>query len=372
VSGYDVIVAGLGAIGSGAAWRLAASGARVLGLDRHQPGHAFGSSHGTSRIIREAYPDGDPYVPLVRRAAALWETAQGATGRPFLHRVGALTLAPADEHRIIGGRRSAARFGIPLEFLEPAAVRSRFPAFRVPDGHVGVFEPGGGYLEPEAGVSVLQRLAAAAGAELRHGAPVLRWEPDGAGVRVHTSVGVERADRLVLTAGPWMPELLGELGLQLRVERRVNVHFRSAATALPIFNLVVPEGQFYGFPAMEAAGLKLGRHDGDAPCTPDTIRRAVGDDEVAAFRAVLDTYLPGAAGSVLRTVTCMYTISPDGHFVVDRHPLHAQVALFTGCSGHAFKFAPALGEVLAQLTLAGESTFDLEPFAATRFAGLPA
>jgi sarcosine oxidase len=357
VSAYDAIVVGLGAIGSGAAWRLAAGGARVLGLDRFHPGHAFGSSHGASRIIREAYPDGDAYVPLVRRAFALWDEAGAETGRPVLQRVGALVFAPADEHRIVGGLRSASRFGVPLEFLpSPSA---RFPAFALPDDHVGLFEPGGGYLEPEIGVAAEQALAARAGAELRHGIEVTGWEADGEGVRVFTPGGVERADRLVLAAGPWMPELLG--GLPVRVERRLNLHFESSLTDIPVFNLVVEEGQFYGFPAMGTVGLKLGRHDGDAPCTPQTIRREVGDDEVAAFRAVLDRYLPGATGALLKTVTCMYTVSPDGAFIVDRHPEHPQVSFFTGCSGHAFKFAPALGELLA----AGER---IDTFAAARFA----
>jgi sarcosine oxidase len=359
MSAYDVIVVGLGAIGSGAAWRLAAGGERVLGLDRFQPGHAFGSSHGASRIIREAYPDGDAYVPLVRRAIALRDEAGAETGRPVLHRVGALVFAPADERRIIGGRRSASRFGVPLEFLESPS--ARFPAFALPDGHVGLFEPGGGYVEPESGVAAEQELAARAGAELRHGVEVIGWEADGEGVRVVTGEGVERADRLVLAAGPWMPELLGTLGLGLRVERRLNMHFASALTDIPVFNLVVEEGQFYGFPAMGSVGLKLGRHDGDAPCTPQTIRRAVDDDEVASFRAVLERYLPGATGELLRTVTCMYTVSPDGAFIVDRHPEHPQVSFFTGCSGHAFKFAPALGELLAT----GER---IEAFAAARFA----
>ena len=365
MSGYDVIVVGLGAIGSGAAWRLAAGGARVLGLDRHGIGHAFGSSHGTSRIIREAYPDGDAYVPLVRRAFALWEEAEAQSGRAILHRVGALAMAPAHEHRIVGGRRSAQRFGIPLDFLP--APSKRFPAFRLPEGHVGVFEPGGGYLEPEMGVAAQCELAARAGAELRRGVEVLHWEADGEGVAVRTPTGIERADRLVLAAGPWMPELLGTLGLPLRVERRVNVHFASALTDLPVFNLVVDEGQFYGFPAIGSVGLKLGRHDADAPCTPQTIRRTVGDDEVTTFRAVLDRYLPGAAGPVLRTVTCLYTMSPDGAFIVDRHPEHPQVVFFTGCSGHAFKFAPALGEALA-----GLSAVDLTAFSAARFASAAA
>ncbi len=375
---HDVIVVGLGAIGSGAAWRLAARGARVLGLDAHPPGHALGSSHGTSRIIRQAYPDGTAYVPLVQRATELWQAAEAATGRRVLHRVGALTVAPPDEPRILGGRRSADRFGIPLQSLTTAELRARFPALRPPDGHVGVFEPGGGYLEPEAGVAVQLQLAAAAGAQLRHGVEVRHWEADGDGVAVTTADGVHRADRLVVAAGPWAPELLGDLGLALRVERRVNVHFaprtpeRFAPERFPIFNLVVPEGQYYGFPATPDAGFKLGRHDADAPCTPRTVRRAVTDREIGELRAVLDRYVPGAAGEVLRTVTCLYTMSPDGHFIVDRHPRHPQVAFFTGCSGHAFKFAPAMGEVLAELVLDGRASVDIGAFAGARFVSPPA
>lgn len=369
----DVAVVGLGAMGSAAAWQLAGRGASVVGFDAHPAGHALGSSHGSSRITREAYPDDAAYVPLVRRATARWEEIGERTGRPVLHRVGTIAIGPASERRITGGLASAAEHGVAVEALTRDEVVERFPAFRLPDGAVAVYEPGAGYLEPEAGVAALQRLAVDAGAQLRFAEPVVGWEADGEGVAVTTSRGTIRAQRLVVAAGAWAPELLGDLGLPLRAERRVNVHFaperpeRFGPDRLPVFNLVVPEGQFYGFPVMGDAGVKVGRHDARAPCTPRTVRRIVSDGEVAELRRVLDAYVPGAAGAVLRRVTCLYTMTPDGRFVLDRHPALPQVAFFAGCSGHAFKFAPVVGEVLADLALDGSTGHAIGFLGAGRF-----
>jgi sarcosine oxidase len=379
VSGaYDVAVVGLGAMGAAAAWHLARRGARVVGLDAHAPGHELGSSHGSSRITREAYPDELGYVPLVRRAMDQWDAIGGEVGQAVLHRVGAIAIAPASEQRILGGIASAAAFGIPLERLTRADVVERFPGFTPPPDAVAVYEPGAGYLAPEAGVAALRRLATGAGARLRFSEPVVHWQADGDGVVIATVLETLRAERLVLAVGAWAPELLGDIGVPLQAQRRINVHFepripeRFSIGALPVFNLVVPEGQYYGFPLMPGAGVKLGRHDGDAPCTPRTIDRVVTDAEAAEMRAVLDAYLPGSAGVELRRVTCLYTMSPDGHFVLDHHPGLPQVALFAGCSGHAFKFAPVVGEVLADLALDGRTDLDVGFLSAGRFAGVAA
>jgi sarcosine oxidase len=375
---YDVAIVGLGAMGTAAAWHLARRGARVIGLDANAPGHGLGSSHGSSRITREAYPDQLGYVPLVRRAMDQWDAIGSEDGRVVLHRVGAITIAPPGEHRILGGSASADAFGIPLERLSRADVVERFPGFAPPADAVAIHEPGAGYLEPEAALAALRRLATGAGARLRFSEPVVHWQADGDGVVIASALETLRAERLVLTAGAWTPELLGDIGVRLQAQRRVNVHFeprtpeRFAVGALPVFNLVVPEGQYYGFPSMPGAGLKLGRHDGDAPCTPRTIDRVVTDREAAEMRAVLDAYLPGAAGAELRRVTCLYTMSPDGHFILDHHPALSQVALFAGCSGHAFKFAPVVGEVLADLSLDGRTDLDVAFLAAERFVGAAA
>ena len=217
-------------------------------------------------------------------------------------------------------------------------------------------------------------LAARHGAELRHGEPARRWDADGAGVRVETERGVYHAGRLVVTTGPWAGELLAGLGLPLEVWRIVNAHFEPARPELfgpercPIYLWQVPEGDYYGFPNLPGQGVKLGRHDIGEVCTPHTIRRGVDEAEVAMLRAMLDRYLPGAAGAVKWTLTCMYTNTPDRDFVLDRHPAHPQVAYGCGFSGHGFKFASAIGEVLADLALDGAARQPIGFLAASRFA----
>ena len=358
---HDVIVLGLGGMGSAAAYQLASRGRRVLGLDAFERGHARGSSHGRTRIIRQAYYEAPEYVPLVQRAYQLWRELEVESGRGLLRITGGLNVGRPDGALVAGALASARQHGLPYEYLEPTVVAERFPAFRLTDDLVAVHEPEAGILEPEACVGVHLDLAARHGADLRHGERARGWSVDGSGVRVDTDRGAYTAERLVIAAGPWASELLADLQLPLAVQRVVNVHFEPIRPELfgpdrcPVHIWEIPEGQYYGIPALPEQGVKFGRHDAGEICNPHTIRRDVDAEEIEALRTVLDRYLPGAAGDVKWTLTCMYTNTPDRHFVIDRHPRHDQVVYACGFSGHGFKFASVVGETLADLATAGET-----------------
>ncbi len=352
---YDAIVVGLGAMGSAAAYCLARRGHHVLGLDAYPERHTFGASHGRSRIIREAYFEAPEYVPLVHRAYQLWRNS-GIGGRE---------AAPLD-HRGHHHRRTREwpRCRRTREFSSPwSSIRtahrggcSRAVPWLMPtDDLVGVVEPNAGILDPEACVTAFLAGAARAGAELNREEPVISWARDGEGVQVCTSRETYRAQHVVIAAGAWTGQLLPELALPLVVFRVVNVHFQATNAELyqsdrcPVHLWSVPEGQYYGFPVLPGQGMKFGRHDVYEVCTPETMRREVSETEIEAHRTVVQKYLPGAAGPTLWALTCTYTLTPDENFIVDRHPEHPTVAIGCGFSGHGFKFAPVIGEGLADL-----------------------
>lgn len=372
---YDAIVLGLGGMGSAAAFHLASRGQRVLGLEAFEQNHANGSSHGQHRIIREAYFEAPEYVPLVQRAYTLWEELQAESGRDLLEITGGLMLGQPQSEIVSGSIESAHQHQLPYEMLKPDEIQRRFPGFRPSEDLVAVLEPRAGFLRPEECVSAHLELAGKRGAELRFNEPATSWQADGEGVSVTTAQGTYRADRLVIAAGPWTNEMLPDLDLPLTVVRIVNAHFNSTAPerfgkdVCPIYLWEVPEGTYYGFPYMPAGGLKLGRHDLHEPTTARTINRDVAESEVDMLRTLLDTYMPGASGPVLQTLTCMYTNTPDLHFILDRHPEYPQVAYGCGFSGHGFKFASAIGEILADLATEGQTRHPIEFLSANRFAG---
>lgn len=390
---FDVVVAGLGAAGSAAAYHLARRGARVLGIDRFAPPHAMGSSHGRSRIIREAYFEHPLYVPLVRRAYAGWEELEATSGRRIYLRTGGLMLGPADGEVVGGARRSAIEHGLPYEELTAEEVRHRFPAWRLPEDTVGIFEPRAGMLDPEAAIEAHLELARRHGAELRFDEPLVAWRAAGDGVEVATSRATYRAARLVLAVGAWTPHLLAPLDLPLVVERNVVAWFDTTGptgappalgshpaagdASLPASghtaDLFAPERfpvfihefrpgiAWYGFPDT-GDGVKAGIHHGGEATDPETVRREATEQDVARIRALLRAHLPGADRPLREAAVCLYTNAPDDHFVLDRHPDHPAVIVASPCSGHGFKFAPAIGEVAAELALDGDTRFDLTPF----------
>lgn len=373
---YEVIVLGLGGMGSAAAYHLARRGRRVLGLDAFARGHHNGSSHGRSRGIREAYGESPAYVPLVQRAYALWRELEAETGQHLLTITGGMSIGPA-EPGFGANQKAAAQYGLTVEELGAEEIMARWPGFRVPAGYVGMYDPHTGFLLPEPCVAAHLDLAATHGAIVHHGEPVRRWSPDGAGIRVETETAAYTADALVITAGPWAGEVLADLYLPLEPWRMYNVYFAPTRPELfgpdrfPAYGLRGPEGSYYGVPMLPGDGLKIGRHDRGDVCTPETARRAIEPEEIAVMRAVLDTYMPGATGDMLAATTCLYTMTPDSHFIIDRHPEHARVVYAAGFSGHGFKFSAAIGEVMADLATDATPRHPIGFLSASRFAAAP-
>lgn len=367
------VVVGLGGIGSAAAAALAERGEAVLGLDPRPAGHREGSSHGRTRLVRRAYFEDPAYVPMTTRAWDLWLDLERRSGERLLTASGVIAMAPSgDAGRLVPATlEAAAQHGLRVEHLDAAAVRERYPAFAVPDGWEGVFEPDAGFVDPEATVRVMQRLARQAGAALRDEA--VQSIEFGAEPVVSTARARYHPRRVILAAGPWAPELLGER-LPLTVTRKVVAHFapRDAGTLgpdrLPGFVLGEGDAVHYGFPALPGDGVKIARHDGGEPTTPGTVDRDVAAEEVGALRAVLERFLPSAAGPALAAYTCLYTMSPDGHFVLGALPGAPSCIVATGDSGHAFKFVPLLGELLADLALDVPPAVDLGFLSPARFA----
>ena len=366
---FDVIIAGLGAMGSAAAFHLARRGCTVLGLDRFTPPHEFGSSHGKSRIIREAYFEHPLYVPLVQRAYECWAEIEALSGRALFTRTGGLLIGPTGGTVVAGARRSALTHHLAFEELSPVALRQRVSPFRPDDDAVAIWEPRAGILAPEAAIDAHLSLARAHGAELRFDEPVVSWAPEGEGVEVRTRNGTERAGRLVIAAGPWAGELLPELALPLTVERNAVYWFSPARMAssfaparFPVFiHEFAPGHAWYGFPDV-GDGVKVALHHQGEVTTAEAVRRTVSPEEIAAVRALLERYLPDANGDLLATSVCLYTNAPDEHFILGAHPSHAAVLIASPCSGHGFKFSSAIGEAIADLVVDETSRFDLRPF----------
>ena len=373
MTSYDVIVIGLGGMGSAAVRALAARGVRVGGFERYGPAHALGASHGESRVIRLSYFEHPSYVPLLRSAYDLWARLESDCGQPLVNRCGGLFIGAADTE-VFGGTLLAAReHHLPHHVLDASELRRRYPVLAVPDDASAVFDEMAGAVPPEAAVSASLELARRGGADLHFDTPVRSWSADGAGVEVRTAEGSHRADRLVVTPGAWAPDLLHLAELPLRVERRVQMWFAPTEHAEALANLPVwmwerADGlQFYGLPMRDGA-MKVAVHNRGSECDPDTVDRTVSAGEVEAMRDVLRTGVPALAGDCVKVAVCTYTLTPDGHFCLALHPRHPQVAIAAGFSGHGFKFTPLVGEVLADLALTGTTAHPIALFDPARLA----
>ena len=367
---FDAIVIGTGAMGAATLMHLAARGARVCGLDRFPPGHDRGSSHGQTRLIRMAYFEHPDYVPLLRRAYELWHELEELAGRPLLVESGLLMAGPPDGEVVAGALASAAIHGLPVERLTCGEAMARWPAFQLPEDWAAVHEARGGYLFVEECVRAHASEAVRLGARIEHGSAVRGWRTVGSAehgghVVVETDHGSYAADRLVVTAGAWAADLLRLPTLSLQVLRKSLFWYQPEATAavdhtaghLPCFAFDGPTGFFYGFPAIDARGVKIAEHSGGTPVTdPLHVDRGIDLHEQARVEAVFAAHLPGACGGLADHAACLYTMSPDGHFVVGHHPQHDRVAIAAGFSGHGFKFASVMGEILADLTLEGTTS----------------
>jgi monomeric sarcosine oxidase len=371
---YDAIVLGAGGVGSATMWQLARRGLRVLGLDRFAPPHDRGSSHGQSRIIRQAYFEHPDYVPLLLESYRLWDELEHHTKRGLLLETGLLEVGPADGVVVPGVLRAACAHGLAVESLSASEIRARWPAFQVGDELVGVFEPRGGLLHVEHCVLAQLVAAEAAGAELHVGVEILEWSVDGVDVRVETSAGRFTCRRLVITAGAWAGKLLADLNLHLQVRRKSLLWHatsdpRSRADAgFPCYLFELPTGIFYGFPMIDERGLKVAEHSGgETVDDPLNVDRSLRDADREPVEAFLHQYLPSVEMPCRDHAVCLYTMSPDEHFIVDRHPDYDQVVFAAGLSGHGFKFTPVLGAALADLAATGRTTLPIEFLSARRF-----
>ncbi len=374
---YDVIVAGVGGMGSAAALHLARRGRRVLGLERFTIPNEMGSSHGSSRIIRLAYFEHPSYVPLLRRSYVLWRELERGCGEKLLHMTGCIHVGAPGTAVFDGCLRSCHEHGLEHEVLESAEVMSRFPAYRLPAETMAVLEAEGGFLVPEKCIDAHAAGARAAGADLRPGEAVTGWEPIPGGVRVRTREGAYEAARLVLTAGSWNGRLAAALAPVLQPERQVLAWLEVTRpelfeqAAFPVFVMEVPEGMYYGFPLFAGGppGLKLGRfHHRHEPADPDLLDRAgAGPEDEDLLRSFAASYLPEGAGRALAMKVCMFTNTPDEHFLIDLHPDLSQVVVGAGFSGHGFKFCSVVGEILADLAIDGGTRHDITLFRAGRF-----
>ena len=376
----DVLVLGLGAMGSLTVRELARRGIQVTGIDRGHPPHDLGSSHGRSRIIREAYYEDPLYVPLVRRAYERWRTLEAEGETPLLRITGGLCLGPPTARLVSGALASATRHGLPYERLDADALRRRYPAHIVSDDCIGILEPNAGILDPEQCIATALRLATRDGATLHLGETVTAWTEHADHVEVRTTHRTVRAAQVIVSAGRGVRELVPTLAPRLTVERQVQFWFtpRSEAAAFtperfPVFlSEVRPGVMWYGFPDV-GDGVKVAWHhhapsDGTRQDPADqTPTRPPTPEEIEAMRSHLTSHLPWAAGPLRATAVCHYTNTPDEHFVIDRAPDTERVWVASPCSGHGFKFASAIGEVLADLVQGRTPAFDLAPFRLARF-----
>lgn len=358
-----MIVVGLGGMGSAAAAHLAARGQHVLGLEQYQPAHALGSSHGRSRVIRLAYFEHPAYVPLLLRAYELWEQLERDSGRSLLTITGGLMIGTPDSTVVSGSLRSARRHGLPHELLDAAEIRRRFPPFTPQPGDVAVYEKRAGVIRPESAIHAHLEQASRHRAELRFDERVIDWHaPPSGDVEVRTTRGRYTAARLVIAPGAWASEMF-KLPLPLEVETQVLYWFNPtggaaafAADRFPIYIWDLGDGvQFYGFPSDDDGQVKVA-----------FFRSPKKDEET--MRLALRPHLPSLAdGTLVASVTCKYTLTPDHHFVIGLHPNHPQVIIASPCSGHGYKFATVVGEVLADLAIDGTTRHPIDLFAPTRF-----
>lgn len=373
---HDTIVVGLGAMGAAAAWQLASRGARVLGLEQFDIPHTLGSSHGFSRMTRMAYFEHPDYVPLLRSANRLWQQLEAETGQKLIYMTGGLYLGPAAGELVGGSLTAAKTHALAHELIGQDQLRRRYPQFHLPDDFVGFLDHDAGFILPEKAVAALAGLALRRGAQLHGREPVLDWSADATGVTVTTHRATYRAAKAIICGGPWSEQLLRGIGVPLRVTRQVMGWVWPKRPELfepprlPVWAVDHLDGSIhYGFPMWpDSPGFKLCHHAPAQEADPTSVDRQISDGDEQTIRPFLRRFIPDADGPLLSMRVCLYTNSPDGHFVIDRHPEHPQVIFACGFSGHGFKFAPAIGAALADLATAGKTDHRIEFLARQRLA----
>jgi sarcosine oxidase len=371
---YDAIVIGLGAMGSAALFHLARRGRNVLGLEQFDIPHEKGSYHGITRIIRLAYYEHPTYVPLLRRAYELWRELEQLSGTKVLHITGSVDGGPENSDVFQGALKSSLLYDLPHQVLTSAELTKRMPGYRLSAETKVVFQPDGGFLLPEVCVSQHVTLAYAAGAEIRTRERVLGWEPKGDGVMVETANGRYSANRLIVSSGAWLGKLVPGMQTLAVPERQVLAWFQPERPEwfrpenFSVFNLTVEEGRYYGLPVYGVPGFKVGRyHHLREQVDPDTINREGSEGDARLLRDFAGRYFPKGAGPLMSLRVCMFTNTPDEHFVLDLLPGTPQVVIASPCSGHGFKFASVAGEILADLADEQTTRHDISIHRLSRF-----
>lgn len=374
---YDVIVAGVGGMGSATVYHLARRGAKVLGLEQFDIPHELGSSHGVTRIIRLAYAEHPNYVPLLRRAYELWRELESQAGERLLIITGGVDIGEVQTGIIRGSLDACAQHDLPHEVLDAETLRQRFPGYQLPPSMVAVYQPDAGFLLPERCIVAHVNAALQHGAEVHPREPVIEWGIGDGNVWVRTDRQTYRARRLVVTAGPWARNLVPALDELAVPERQVLIWTQPlrpelfALGSFPIFNMEAPEGHYYGFPVYGVPGFKIGKyHHRNERVDPDRMDRDCHPEDEAVLREAIRNYFPDANGPTLAMKTCLFTNSPDEHFILDHHPEHREVVLAAGFSGHGFKFCSVVGEIMAQLALDAGTQLDTDMFRLRRFANV--
>jgi sarcosine oxidase len=370
----DLAVIGLGGMGSAALWRAASRGVRAVGIDRFEPPHDRGSTHGESRIIRTSYFEDPAYLPLLLEAFPLWRELERDSAEQLLTMTGAAMIGRRDSEVIAGALRTAEVHGLAHQVLTADQAARRFPQHRLHDDDVVFHERDGGVLRPEACVSSALHAATRRGARVITGTRVQRVEPHGDGVRVHTDGELIEARSAVVCAGPWASELLPELPVPLWVERQVNIWFPVRDPDLysphrcPVFIREMPGGRFiYGSPSLDGATIKLAVHHQGSRTDPNTVDRTISADDVGPLRDHVSRWMEGVEPRPVRGITCLYTNTPDSNFVIDTLPNAPQVTVISACSGHGFKFASVIGDVAVDLATQGGSARPIAAFSLRRF-----
>lgn len=371
---FDVIVIGVGGMGSAAVYELARKGQKVLGLEQFDIPHDRGSSHGFTRIIRLAYYEHPSYVPLLRRSYELWRQLESHVGEPLLYITGAIDAGPEGGGLFEGSLLSCQEHDLPHEVMTGPELGKRYPGYRLPASIHVLLQTDGGFLRSEPCIVSFVEAAHALGADIRAREPVLDWRSDGEKVTVTTARGSYEAAALVIAAGAWAGKVVPALTQHARPERQVLAWFQPRRPELfqpstfPVFNLLVEEGRYYGLPVYGVPGFKVGRfHHFAEEADPDALNRDCSARDEEVLRTFTARYMPDAAGPTMGLRTCMFTNTPDEHFVIDLHPEYKNVSVAAGFSGHGFKFCSVIGEIMADLAVHRQTSHDIGMFRMARF-----
>ena len=368
---YDVAVIGCGGVGSAALYSLASRGLRVVGIDKYSPPHAYGSSHGQTRVIRKAYFEHPNYVPLLIKSYKLWGELERKSTRQLMNLTGVLEIGPTDGVLIDGVRQSAKLPDLPVEFLSSKEASELYPGLYIPDHFEAAFEKDAGYLRVEQSVDSFINLATSLGANLYTNTHVLDWSASSNGVQIKTTNGLIEADSLIISGGPWASSLLGDIDEVCLELRKKHMYWYSnndqsylSTSGFPVFAFELPVSDgvrfYYGFPQIDSNGVKIAEHTRGILVDSADTKNVTIDPEAGDTEEFRKLYLPGITGEVCKHETCFYTVSHDENFYLDVHPQHENVVYAAGLSGHGFKFVPVLGEILADLATQVELSENIE------------